>query len=169
MSQLTPSAVSKLLKVSAVLWVVWGLVHVLAGVLTISGDTATAVRGIADAVEPELLEIDYPDAVGAIVNQHGWNLLWGGAATIVGAAFIWRHSVAAIFITAMVGGLLDIGYLLFIDLGGYNNFVPGTVMTIISATAILLSFLAYFLGIRGRSTEGATAHPASPVTEPELN
>ncbi len=148
MSQLSPSTTSKLLRVSAVLWVVWGLVHVLAGALTISGDTSSAVQGIADAVDPELLEIDYPDAVGAIINQHGWNLLWGGAATIVGAWFIWRHSTTAIFVTAMVGGLLDIGYLVFIDLGGYNNFVPGTVMTLVSGTAILLSFFAYFVGVR---------------------
>ena len=31
------------------------------------------------------------------------------------------------------------GYFLFIDLGGFVNFVPGTVMTLISASAILLS------------------------------
>ena len=139
---------NRLLKSAAVLWVVWGVVHSLAGVLTISGDTASAVQGIADAVEPALLEVDYPDAVGAIINQHGWNLLWGGLVTIVGAVWIWRRSTVAIFVTAMIGGLLDIGYLLFIDLGGYNNFVPGTVMTIVSATAILLSFTAYYRGLR---------------------
>lgn len=44
----------------------------------------------------------------------------------------------------LVGGLLDVGYFVFIDLGGYNNFVPGTVMTIISARAITSSFYAYF-------------------------
>jgi len=36
--------------------------------------------------------------------------------------------------------LLDIGYLAFVDLAGYANFVPGTIMTIISATAVALSF-----------------------------
>lgn len=39
----------------------------------------------------------------------------------------------------MVGGLADLGYLLFLDIAGYVSFVPGTVMTIFSATAILLS------------------------------
>ncbi|MEL6309764.1 MAG: hypothetical protein AAFQ52_16600, partial [Chloroflexota bacterium] len=52
--------------------------------------------------------------------------------------------VLAIFITAMVGGLADIRYFIFIDLGGYANFVPGTVMTIVSASAIVLSLIAYF-------------------------
>lgn len=133
-----------LLKIAAILWIIWGLVHTLAGVLTISGNTATAVSGIADGVDPVLLAIDYPDAAGAIINQHGFNLLWVGIVTIISGVFIWRKSVAAIFISALVGGLLDIGYFIFIDLGGYNKFVPGTVMTIISATAIALSFYDYF-------------------------
>ncbi|MGD1854566.1 MAG: hypothetical protein ACFB2W_09965 [Leptolyngbyaceae cyanobacterium] len=135
---------SILLKIAAILWMIWGLVHTLAGFLTISGNTATAVSGIADDVDPVLLAIDYPDAAGAIINQHGFNLLWVGIVTIIGGVFIWRKSVAAIFISALVGGLLDIGYFIFIDLGGYNKFVPGTVMTIISATAVTLSFYAYF-------------------------
>ena len=135
---------SILLKISAILWVIWGVVHALAGVLTISQETAGAVAGIADSVDPALLAMDYPDAVGAVVNQHGFNLLWGGVVTIIGGIFIWRNNVAAIFISALVGGLLDVGYFIFIDLGGYNNFVPGTVMTIISSLAIILSFYAYF-------------------------
>ncbi|EKU99086.1 hypothetical protein Lepto7375DRAFT_8442 [Leptolyngbya sp. PCC 7375] len=45
---------STLLKISAILWVIWGLVHALAGGLTISGDTATAVSGIADGVGYDL-------------------------------------------------------------------------------------------------------------------
>ena len=144
MTNSTRKTISILLKISGVLWVIWGLVHAFAGVMTISGDTATATAGIADAVDPASLEMDYPDAVGAIINQHGFNLLWAGVVTIIGGIFIWRKSVAAIFVTALVGGLLDLGYFIFIDLGGYNHFVPGTVMTIISATAIALSFYAYF-------------------------
>ena len=133
-----------LLKISAILWVIWGLVHAFAGVMTISGDTATAAAGIADAVDPTTLAMDYPNAVGAIINQHGFNLLWAGVVTIIGGILIWRKSVTAIFVTALVGGLMDVGYFIFIDLGGYNKFVPGTVMTIISATAIILSFYAFF-------------------------
>ncbi|NEQ54864.1 MAG: hypothetical protein F6K11_32865 [Leptolyngbya sp. SIO3F4] len=144
MPQLSRKTTHMRLKISAILWIIWGLVHALAGVLTISGDTATAVSGIADGVDPALLAMNYPDAVGGIINQHGFNLLWGGVVTIIGGIFIWRKNVAAIFISALVGGLLDVGYFIFIDLGGYNKFVPGTVMTIISALAITLSFYAYF-------------------------
>lgn len=127
------------LKVAAVLWVVWGLVHMFAGYMTISLDTAASFAGIADAVDPALLEADYHPAAGGILNQHGWNLLWGGLVTVIGAVFIWRKNMTAIWVTAMVGGLLDIGYFVFVDMPGYVHFVPGTVMTLISGSAILLS------------------------------
>lgn len=139
----TPRA-TWLLRAAAGLWIVWGLVHMLAGALTMSLDTTEAVQGIADGVDEESLVMDYPDAVGAIINQHGFNLLWIGTVVVVCAFFIWRRSVAAVFLAALVGGLADVGYFLFLDLGGYVNFVPGTLMTLFSSTAIITSLIAYF-------------------------
>ena len=136
-----------LLRIAAVLWVVWGLVHAFAGIMTVSQDSADAIAAIADAVDPELLDVAYPAAAGAILNQHGFNLFWFGIVTLVGAAFIWRGSVTALWVTALVGGLADVGYFVFLDLGGHVNFVPGTVMTIVSATAIVLSVVGYTNGL----------------------
>ena len=129
-----------LLKGSAVLWVIWGLVHLFAGVIVLSSDASGGFAAIADAVDPATLAAEYAPAVGGVLNQHGWNLAWFGVATVVGAVFIWRGSTTAIWVTAMVGGLADLGYLLFVDVPGYVNFFPGTVMTLISASAIVLSF-----------------------------
>ena len=133
-----------LLRSAAVLWIVWGLVHAFAGVMTISLDAGPAVQGIADAVDPMLLNVDYPAAAGAIINQHGFNLLWIGIVTTICAYFIWRRSSSAIFLAALVGGLADVGYFIFLDLPGFVNFVPGTVMTLVSSAAVLTSFYAYF-------------------------
>lgn len=132
-----------LLRVVAVLWVIWGLVHALAGGLILAGETAAGFQAIADAVDPALLVGPYPDAVGGVLDQHAWNLLWFGLVTIIGAAFIWGGSVTAIWVTAMVGGLADLGYFFFIDLAGYALFFPGTVMTLVSGSAILLSLAAW--------------------------
>jgi hypothetical protein len=67
------------LKVATILWLVWGLVHIIAGVLTIifvlSGEPASAIAGIADATDPIMLQLDYPKAVVAILGQHGFNLV----------------------------------------------------------------------------------------------
>ena len=146
---------SKLLKLSAVLWVVWGLVHILAGVLTIkgilTGDISAAVAGIADAVDPVSVKMDYPEAAGALIGQHGFNLFWIGIVTFVSAFYIWRGNKNAIFLAAITGGLADLGYFFFMDLGGFVNFVPGTVMTIVSLLAIILSVTAYFKSKRSDS------------------
>ena len=140
------------MKIAAILWVVWGLVHAFAGVMIISSDTTGALQAIADGVDSASLVMAYPDAAGAVINQHGFNLLWIGIVTMASAPFIWRRSATAIFIAAMVGGLADIGYFVFLDLGGHVRFVPGTLMTLISGSAILLSFGAHFLDKKGTSS-----------------
>ena len=133
-----------LLKIASILWVIWGLVHMLGGSMVLVSDASDGFKAIADAVSPEELDADYHEAVGGILNQHGWNLLWGGLVTIIGGIFIWRANTTAIWVTAMIGGLLDIGYFVFVDIPGYVHFVPGTVMTIVSASAILISFWVWY-------------------------
>ena len=137
-----------LLKISTILWVIWGVVHILAGVMTMKGiltnDISSSIAGIADAIEPSTLTMDYPKAAGAVVGQHGFNLFWIGIVTFVSAFFVWKGNKNAIFLAAITGGLADLGYFLFMDLGGYVKFFPGTVMTIVSSFAIITSFYAYF-------------------------
>ncbi|WP_412562955.1 hypothetical protein [Thalassobius sp. MITS945101] len=132
-----------LLKTASVLWVIWGLVHVLAGVMVLSSDATGGFQAIADSVPAEALQAEYHAAVGGVLNQHGWNLAWFGVVTILGGMLIWHGNVTSIWVTALIGGMADLGYLLFVDLPGYVNFIPGTVMTFISASAIVLSFIAW--------------------------
>ncbi len=138
------------LKIAAILWIIWGIVHVFAGVMTMKfigqGDIASAVGGIADKVDPATLQMAYPAAAGGVIGQHGFNLFWIGLVTFICAFYIWKGNRNAIFLAAIVGGLADLGYFLYMDLGGFVNFVPGTVMTLVSASAIILSFYAYFSG-----------------------
>ena len=133
---------------SAILWIIWGLVHIFAGVMTmkgvLTGDISASITGIADAVNPESLTMDYPPAAGAVIGQHGFNLLWIGIVTFICAFFIWKGNKNAVFVAAIFGGLADAGYFLFLDLGGFVKFVPGTVMTLVSSLAIVVSFYAYF-------------------------
>ncbi len=146
-----------LLKVSAVLWIIWGIVHILAGVMTmkgvITGNVSASVIGIADGIDPKLLQMDYPKALGAIIGQHGFNLFWIGIVTLISAFFIWKGNKNAIFLAAITGGLADLGYFLFLDLGGYVKIFPGTIMTIISALAIITSFYYYIKNLNYKFAE----------------
>ena len=145
---MSDNTLSLLSKIITVLWVIWGLVHMFAGVVVMGSDAAGGVQAIADGTDPATLVVDYPAAAGAILNQHGWNLLWAGAVTLVGGVLIWRGSLTALWVSALVGGLFDLGYFMFMDLGGFVNFFPGTVMTLVSGTAIVLSVFVW----RGRNT-----------------
>ncbi|MEM1048395.1 MAG: hypothetical protein AAGL24_19750 [Pseudomonadota bacterium] len=150
---MSPASQTLALKAASILWVIWGLVHVLAGVIVISQDTSDAFAAIADAIDPAALAAEYHPAVGGILNQHGFNLLWIGLTTIVCALFIWRANVTAIWVAALTGGLADVGYFLFVDLPGFVKFFPGTLMTIVSASAIVLSFSVWFTKRREQHAE----------------
>ena len=126
------------LRMTAALWVLWGVVHAFFGAAIMATGASEGFAAIAAGVSPDAVRADYHPAVSAILNQHGWNLLWFGIVTTVGGVMIWRGSMTAIWVSAMVGGLADLGYLVFIDFGGYGTFVPGTLMTIIAGSAIVL-------------------------------
>ncbi len=149
MTRLSPKATANVLKVSAILWGIWGLVHVGVGMLimwqTSVGQIADAIHGITPAVDMATLQMAYPASVGAIMQQHGWNLAWFGVVTLIGGGYIWKQNVMAIFATALVGGLADFGYFIFIDLAGLA-LPPGPQMTYICGAAIVLSVYAFFRG-----------------------
>jgi hypothetical protein len=126
------------LKVAGVLWVIWGLVHALFGVAIISMDASGGFAAIAAGVSPGALSADYHPAIEGILNQHAWNLLWFGVVTTIGGVMIWRRNMVAIWVTSMVGGLADLGYLIFVDFPGYATFFPGTLMTLIAGSAIVI-------------------------------
>ncbi|QDU65275.1 hypothetical protein [Engelhardtia mirabilis] len=123
MTAATERRANVLLRISAVLWVIWGLVHLLAGVMTVkgvvTGRTAEAFHAITSKVELSTLELDYPDAVGAVLCQHGFNLGWAGLVTFVCALLVWRANRSAVYLACLVGGLFDLGDFVFIDLGGF--------------------------------------------------
>ena len=57
---------------------------------------------------------------------------------------IWKGRAEAVFLAALVGGLADVGYFLFMDLGGHVHFLPGGLMTVVSGAAVVLSFGAWY-------------------------
>ena len=137
-----------LFKTSSVLWIIWGIVHMFFGVFILYlmsiGDTSRIVSEVANNVSPELIKMDYPAAANALYGQHGWNLLWFGIVTTIAGFYVWKGNKNAILLAAIIGGLADFGYFLFMDLGGYVTFFPGKLMTYIALAAIVTSFYAHF-------------------------
>ena len=57
-------AVTLMLRTASILWVIWGLVHTIAGALVLAKPATAGFQAIADAVPPELLENTYHAAAG---------------------------------------------------------------------------------------------------------
>lgn len=134
-------------RVSAVLWVIWGIVHIFGGLVTLrlnlSGRTAEAFNGIVSKVPAEELAGDYHPGVAAVLSQHGMNLAWFGAVTLIAAPFVWKRNRVAFYTAMLVGGMADLAYFIFIDLGGFATF-PGPQMTYICATAIVTGLVGVY-------------------------
>ncbi|MGI9628216.1 MAG: hypothetical protein ACR2QM_15390 [Longimicrobiales bacterium] len=133
-------------RTSAVLWSVWGAFHLFVGgfllFLLSAGRVDEAMHGIAGQVELATLGIDYPFAVVATLKQHAFNLGWFGLVTLVASPGVWRGNLPAVALCAIVGGLGDVGYFVFIDLADLAV-PPGPQMTWISGTAVVLSAVAW--------------------------
>lgn len=138
---------SILLRISSILWIIWGVFHVFVGVfllyLLMNNQTAEALNGIAGKVSIESLQMEYPYAVVASLKQHAFNLGWFGVVAFIAGIYVWKKNALAIWLAALVGGLGDLGYFLFIDLADLA-IPPGPQMTWISGLAILLSVYVYF-------------------------
>lgn len=63
----------------------------------------------------------------------------------VGVVFIWWWNMMVIWVIVMVGGLVDVGYFVFLDVLGYVNFVLGMVMILIFVLVIVFSFVVWLL------------------------
>lgn len=134
------------LKISSVLWAVWGVFHFLMGVgliyLLSLGGQALAIDTVAKDPLMVGMLTEYAPIVTATLKQHSWNLAWFGLVTTVGSVYIWKGNVTAMFICALVGGLADLGYFVFVDLEGLAPPV-GTLMTFFSGGAILFGLYGF--------------------------
>ncbi|NQV36438.1 MAG: hypothetical protein HQ509_00340 [Candidatus Marinimicrobia bacterium] len=136
-----------LLKISTVLWGIWGVFHLLIGVLMVATFSGSDSEGNLKAI-PVVLDfvmngMSMPFPILASLKQHAFNLGWIGAVVTIGSYYIWKKKPNTIILCAIVGGFADLGYFIFVDLAGYAQ-PPATQMTWISASAIILSLYVYF-------------------------
>jgi heme/copper-type cytochrome/quinol oxidase subunit 4 len=135
--------VSSFLKISAVIFITWGVAYIFAGGLLLNADAAIAINGFTGSANPDLLPVGYPDAIGGLVNHHGWTLIWFGAAVILGAVYILTNNLTAIWMTALIVALVEFGYFLFMGQGSLVTVLPANVITSMAILAIVLCLIAY--------------------------
>lgn len=125
-------------RIGAVFYVLWGLLHVLAGWGMIAADAEQQLDNLSTAPLPaEAVPQGLAPIVQAGLAFHGYNLLWFGLFAIgVAVAFNWRNSRAGYWANLVVVGADDLGLLLFLILPGHLSFAEaglGPILFVLAA------------------------------------
>lgn len=132
-----------LFRAAAVLWAMWGLLHLVAGVGVLS-TFASEVPGVPESVTLTLMGGEMPFHVRRTLAEHNFNNAWFGLVVTAGSVDVWRGGRVGVLLCAIVGGLAHLGFTIFVVLPGYGNGV-GVAMTFVAAAALASSGFARIL------------------------
>jgi len=134
------------IKTASVLWAIWGIFHLLMGVMLVlfvqSEHPTGQLSHLPEAFNIEMMGMESPFAVPGTFKQHAFNLAWIGLIVTIASIYVWKYRRIALFTCILIGGFADLGYFLFIDMAGFAQ-SPGPEMTYIMALAIVLGLYAY--------------------------
>ncbi len=136
-----------MLRASAILWAIWGVFHLFIGIAMIvlfqNGHPQGDFQAIPATLNFTMFDMESLFAPIGTLKQHAFNLAWIGAIVTVGSYYVWKMNKTGLFACALIGGMADLGYFLYIDLPGYA-FTLGPEMTYIMALAIMMGIYVYF-------------------------
>jgi len=117
-------------KIGAVLYVIWGVLHVAFGatmLYTLSAEGGTSVLAIVGSAVPYAdLPQNLDGIANAILGQHSWNLLWFGLfAIIVGVKMNWKNSRLGYWLNLGFVSAADIAFVIAILIPGYITLADG--------------------------------------------
>jgi len=119
-------------KVGAVLYALWGIVHVIGGAFMwyalSEGGPESYLAAVATAVPATELARPMPAAAQSVLAFHAFNLMWLGA-LVAGIAVVlnWRNSLAGYWINLAIVSATDLGLIVTTILPGYMNVSDGLV------------------------------------------
>lgn len=117
-------------QIGAVFYVLWGLLHVGAGLVVLfqlvtSGGSA-ALALIGSNVPPDQLPQIVGGVEAGVLGQHAWNLVvFGLFAAIVGVMMNWKNSRSGFWLNLGIVSGADLGFICAIMIPGYITFADG--------------------------------------------
>ena len=104
-------------RLGAVFYILWGLVHILAGLSN--------------------FQLGSQQSVGEIQGrlfQNGWNLLFIALASILIAGILnWKNSRLGYWLNLLLVSISDVGFILFLLIPGYSKDLVGPILWILGA------------------------------------
>lgn len=148
-------------KIGAVMYILWGLLHIVGAGLLLQQLSSEGVVGVLASLGSAVPAAELPDVsggvVGAVLAFHSWNLLWIGLlVVVVGLRLNWTNRPIGYWLNAVVVGAADIGLIVTLLVPGYMTWSDGW-------PGPVLWFLAVVF-----STIGLLQKPAREVEPAEL-
>ena len=113
----------KFAKIGSVLYVIWGLLHIVA-----------AIQGfqLGSSLEPGLVQ--------GKINQGAWDLLFIALAGMsIAIAYNWKNSVLGYWLNLLIVSIADIGFIIFVLLPGHIEIFPGILGPVFWISAAIFS------------------------------
>jgi hypothetical protein len=113
----------KFAKIGAVLYIIWGLLHV---------KSALDEFSLGTSVDPGLIR--------GKLNQGAWDLLFFALVSIVIAITLnWKNDVRGYWINLFLVSIADLGFIIFVLIPGYVTFFPGILGPVFWVSAAIFS------------------------------
>ena len=110
-------------KIGAVLYVLWGLLHIKAAFDGFS---------LGASIDPGL--------ISGKLNQGAWDLLFFALASItIAIIFNWKNDIKGYWINLILVSIADIGFIIFVLIPGYIPFFPGILGPVFWVSAAVFS------------------------------
>ena len=152
-------------KIGAVLYGIWGIAHVVGGLLMMRalmvGGAGSYLGTIATAVDPASLGAPVPAAANSVFAFHAFNLIWIGAFVVGIAPLNWRNSVAGFWLNLAVVGATDIGLVATTLIPGYMALGDGLLGPLLLVGAVTFT-IPGLLRRRAHSAGVPATAPVSP-------
>ena len=117
-------------KIGAILYVLWGVLHIKAALDGFS---------LGASVNPGLIR--------GKLNQGAWDLLFFALASIaIAILFNWKNDAKGYWINVILVSIADIGFIIFVLVPGYVSFFPGILGPVFWISGVIFSSI----GIRQR-------------------
>ena len=124
-------------RTGAVLFILWGLIHIAGGGTIIAATLQGAEAGYAIYQNSAG---NYPAIAGNALAYLAYFFVCAGVATVaIGATLNWRNSELGLAINTTIAGITDLGLVIFFAVPGYVSWLEASI-------GILLFFGAAILG-----------------------
>jgi hypothetical protein len=122
-------------KLGSVTYVLWGILHI---------EAARRVFALSQTLDAGMVQ--------GRIFQDAWNLLFFAIFGLVVAIFLnWKNSRLGYWLNLVVVSAGDIGYIIFVLVPGYVQFMPGAIGPILWVLAVLFSTVGIMSARQGET------------------